>query len=109
MAKIIEIRLDRTTAYVPKDTWIPGKYDKELMQIVGGVHDLVEVPPGEAFRIEEEEGRRLVERFGGMVLGEGGRPTLTAETQPMYEGAKFTSAPPPVEDGFTPPAASRKK
>ena len=108
MAKTIEIRLDRTTAYVPKDTWIPGKYDKELMQIVGGVHDLVEVPPGEAFRVEEEEGRRLVERFGGQVVGEKATPQAE-ETQPMYEGPKFTSKPPPVEDGFTPPAASRKK
>jgi len=35
---------------------------------VGGVNDVVSVPPGVAFQIEEAEGRRLVARFNGEIV-----------------------------------------
>jgi len=34
----------------------------------GGNYDVVNVPPGVAFQIEEAEGRRLVARFNGEIV-----------------------------------------
>ncbi|MGO9235804.1 MAG: hypothetical protein ACLP4V_17695, partial [Methylocella sp.] len=36
---------------------------------IGGVDDTIQVPPGVPFEIEEAEGRRLVAKFNGEIVG----------------------------------------
>jgi hypothetical protein len=73
-AKKIRIRLKGVTAHVAGPAHAPRFETFSGCTVQTGHLDVRQIPPGQVFECEEAEGRRLVARFGGEVVEDGGAP-----------------------------------
>ena len=105
-SRMIQIQLP-ITCHRPGPAYKPGHWDKDLGAFVGGIYDIRQIPPWTTFAIEEQEGRRMVERHGGTVVSEKAiiephserefeegipRGVILADTKPVITGPEEAPA-----------------